>query len=124
MPRTATVGPEIFQRTNELTKDGKMGRTEAFAKIAQERKMQAGTVAANYYRVARNLGQGGKRRKDVAAGAAAEKGIYSAQRGRRNGQRTASDGDLGALAKQIAGLTTELVRRVEERDKAIRQILG
>jgi hypothetical protein len=48
MPRTATVGPEILKRITELTKDGKTGRTEAFAKVAQERNMQAGTVAANY----------------------------------------------------------------------------
>ena len=62
MPRTATIGPEIFARVNELVGEGK-SRTEAFAQVGKERKSQPRAVAANYYRVARSQGQTGTRRR-------------------------------------------------------------
>jgi hypothetical protein len=128
MPRTAAIGPAIFQQVNKLVADGK-SRTEAFTQIARERKSRPGTVSANYYRIARQQGQGRKRgatRTRAAAGSkpsATQRRVSSAQRGRHNG-RTSSDGDLASLAKHIAGLTQELVRRVEERDRRIRELVG
>ncbi len=128
MARTATIGPAIFEQVNKLVADGK-SRTEAFTQIARERKSRPGTVSANYYRVARQQGQGRKRgatRTRRAAGSkpsATQRRVSSAQRGRHNG-RTSSDGDLASLAKQIAGLTQELVRRVEERERRIRELVG
>jgi hypothetical protein len=128
MPRTATIGPAIFEQVNKLVADGK-SRTEAFTQIARERKSRPGTVSANYYRVARQQGQGRKRAatpiRRVAGSkpSATQRRVSSAQRGSHNG-RTSSDGDLASLAKQIAGLTQELVRRVEERDRRIRELVG
>ena len=40
------------------------------------------------------------------------------------GVATSHNDDLAALAKQIGDLTRELVRRVEERDRRIRELLG
>jgi len=128
MARTATIGPAIFEQVNKLVADGK-SRTEAFTQIARERKSRPGTVSANYYRVARQQGQSRKRGAAPtrrAAGSnpsATQRRVSSAQRGRHNG-RTSSDGDLASLAKQIAGLTQELVRRVEERERRIRELVG
>ena len=128
MPRTATIGPAIFEQVNNLVADGK-SLTEAFTQIARERKSRPGTVSANYYRVARQQGQGRKRAATSTRGVAGRKPsaiqrrVSSAQRGRHNG-RTSSDGDLASLAKQIADLTQELVRRVEERDRRIRELVG
>lgn len=52
MARPSVVGQEVFDRTTALVAEGKT-RTEAFDLIAKERGQKAGTVAANYYRVAR-----------------------------------------------------------------------
>ena len=52
MARPSVVGQEVFDRTTALVGQGKT-RTEAFELIAKERGQKAGTVAANYYRVAR-----------------------------------------------------------------------
>ena len=128
MPRTATIGPAIFEQVNKLVADGK-SRTEAFTQIARERKSRPGTVSANYYRIARQQGQGRKqaatrtRRGAGRTPSATQRGLSSAQRGRHNG-RTSSGGDLASLAKQIADLTQELVRRIEERDRRIRELVG
>lgn len=58
MPREAVIGPAIFDRVNELINKEHMSKIEAIHKIAQERKMNWGTVSANYYRVARGRGIG------------------------------------------------------------------
>src|SRR4051794_20388664 len=125
MPRTATIGPAIYEEVNKLVAEGKT-RTEAFAEVAKNRKARDGTVAANYYRVARQHGQGREptppRKRAASRRSATERGIYAAQQGRGNG-RTSKNGDLASLAKQISDLTQELVRRVEERDRQIRALL-
>jgi len=126
MARTATIGPAIYEEVNKLVAEGKT-RTQAFAEVAKKRKARDGTVAANYYRVARQHGQGRKptatRKRAARRPSVTERGIYAAQQGRGNG-RTSKDGDLASLAKQISDLTQELVRRVEERDRQIRALLG
>src|SRR4051812_10751294 len=127
MARAAVIGPAIYEQVGKLLAGGKT-RTEAFAQVAKERKSSPSTVAANYYRVARQQGEGGtpkatRRRAAASRRSSAERGIYAAQQGRGNG-RTSNDGDLGALARQIGDLTQELLRRVEERDRRIRELLG
>ena len=57
MPRTATIGPAVYERVNELVGEGK-NRTEAFQVVASERSMNQGT--ANYYRTARSKGTTGR----------------------------------------------------------------
>jgi hypothetical protein len=54
--RDGLVGQETFEAVNELVDGGKT-RTEAFAQVATERGQQPGTVAANFYRVARGQGK-------------------------------------------------------------------
>jgi hypothetical protein len=124
MARTATVGPEIFERTNTLTAEGKT-RTEAFAQIGQERSSSPGTVAANYYRIARAQGQGRSKRR--TASTRRRQVTAAAGPTRRTRTRRAADtdgGDIRQVAQQIADLTQLLVRQVEERDKRIRALLG
>lgn len=50
------VGPEIFAQIEKMVAAEKIGRTEAFRRLAQKTGRQQGTVAANYYRVARRKG--------------------------------------------------------------------
>ena len=45
MPRTATIGPAIFEQVNKLVADGK-SRTEAFTQIARERTAVRGPRGA------------------------------------------------------------------------------
>jgi hypothetical protein len=127
MARVAVIGPEIHAKVTELVAGG-MSKSDAFKQVAKERKSSEGTVSANFYRVARQQGAGRRRsaargRRAATTRSATQRGVASAQRGRGNG-RTSTDGDLASLAKQIGDLTQELVRRVEERDRRIRELLG
>jgi hypothetical protein len=101
MPRTATIGPAVFKRVNELASEGK-NRTEAFQAVAQERSMNPGTVAANYYRTARSEG-GAKRPKTRARKATTGKATttrrpraQAASRGRASQPK--ADTDLATTA--------------------------
>lgn len=120
MPRTATIGPAVYKRVNELTAEGK-NRTEAFQTVAQERSMNPGTVSANYYRVARS--EGGTKRPKTRARKAT-----TARATRRPAARVASqpkaDTELNKLANQISDLVQQLVSQVEERDRRIRALIG
>lgn len=51
-----SIGEQIFTEVEQLTAGGAMNRLKAFETIAQRSGRQAGTVAANYYRVARKRG--------------------------------------------------------------------
>lgn len=64
MPRSGAVGEKVYSRVQELTEKGQ-SRTEAFAAVAEETGSRPGSVAANYYRVARK--QNGKPPKEPVA---------------------------------------------------------
>ena len=127
MPRTATIGPAVYKRVNELVGEGKT-RTEAFKTVAQERGMNAGTVSANYYRTARTQGTTKPRR---ARAQSTRRPTTSARKPQTRRARTRSsssaasapNGDLSALAARIGDLVQQLVRQVEERDQRLRELL-
>jgi hypothetical protein len=124
MPRTATIGPAVYKRVNELVGEGK-NRTEAFQAVAQERSMNPGTVAANFYRTARSEGGTTKRPKTRARKAATttrRTRATTASRGRASQPK--ADTDLTTMANQISDLVQQLVRQVEERDRRLREVLG
>jgi hypothetical protein len=136
MPRTATIGPAVYQRVNELVGEGKT-RTDAFQVIASERGVNAGTVAANFYRTARSQGGSTRsrgaaktRRRRAAAVVAAPSPTVRRTQARRSPTRAsttqppAPQADLAALAAQIGDLVQQLVRQVEERDQRLRQLIG
>lgn len=50
------IGAEIFEQVEKLVADQGVGRTEAFRRLAAKTGRQQGTVAANYYRIARQRG--------------------------------------------------------------------
>jgi len=122
MPRTATIGPAVYKRVNELTAEGK-NRTEAFEVVASERSMNPGTVSANYYRTARS--GGGTTRPKTRARKATTTSRARAQAPRsRTASQPKTDTDLTTLANQIGDLVQQLVRQVEERDQRLRELLG
>jgi hypothetical protein len=123
MARAAVVGTETFERANVLVAEGKT-RTEAFAQIGQERGSRPGTVAANYYRVARAEGQRrGAGRPKRARERRATSAVAPARRP-RSAPAPGGTNDIRQVAQQIAELTKQLVRQVEERDKKIRSLVG
>jgi hypothetical protein len=124
MPRTATIGPAVYQRVTELTAEGK-NRTEAFQTVAEEKNMNPGTVAANYYRVARSENGTTRRPKTRTRKASTTRKSTRTQTPRRRAATQARvDTDLTTLANQIGDLVQQLVRQVEERDRRLRQLLG
>jgi hypothetical protein len=50
------IGQQIFAQVEQLTAGGTMNKLAAFKQIAETSGREVGTVAANYYRVARQKG--------------------------------------------------------------------
>jgi hypothetical protein len=98
MPRSGEVGEQIFEQVEKLVAGG-MNRTEAFAKISADSGRRAGTVAANYYRVARKR-----------AG-----GSLTARTGARRGRKAAATAgaDIDALAKSLVDSVQALAEAVK-----------
>src|SRR5918912_3014647 len=98
MPRSGEIGEQIFEQVEKLVADG-MNRTEAFAKISEDSGRRAGTVAANYYRVARKRA-GGSLRPRKTRGRPARRST-AAQAARRGRARARGGGDIDALASAL-----------------------
>lgn len=66
-----TIGKQIFAQVEELTANGGMTRLAAFKQIAEASGRALGTVAANYYRIARQKGTPlrSRRSRSAASGA-------------------------------------------------------
>jgi hypothetical protein len=109
MPRDGSVGKETFDQVEALLKQGK-SKSEAFAQVASDSGKNAGTVSANYYRVARANGTvkpRGRRRKAATPPRAAR-----ATAGRRGGQSSNGSGGIDRL-------TADLVINVQALAKAM-----
>jgi hypothetical protein len=51
-----SIGNEIFEQVEKIIADEGLSRTHAFQRLSEMTGRRAGTVAANYYRVARQRG--------------------------------------------------------------------
>lgn len=92
-----SVGNEIFERVEQLVNNENMRRTDAFKQISSETGRREGTVAANYYRVAR------------------QRGADLAPRVRRGGASKAGDSVDAALKRAIEAVEAlALVARAQE----------
>ena len=96
MPRTGVIGEQIFEQVEKLVKGG-MSRTDAFKKISADSGRREGTVAANYYRVARKRA-GGSLRPRRRAG---RRTTTAATRTRRTTAPSAGGGDIDALTRAL-----------------------
>src|SRR6476661_1523793 len=96
MPRTGVIGEQIFAQVEKLEKGG-MSRTDAFKKISADSGRREGTVAANYYRVARKRA-GGSLRPRRRAGRRAS---TPTPRTRRAPAASSSSGDIDALTRAL-----------------------
>ena len=90
------IGEQIFAEVEQLTGDKKMNRLAAFNDIAKRTGRAAGTVAANYYRVARKRGAPLRARR------------------RRGSSPAKATGTIGAITAAIRRLESLLRTQVEE----------
>ena len=127
MPRTGVIGEQIFAQVEKLVKGG-MSRTDAFKKISADSGRREGTVAANYYRVARKRAGGSLRpRRRAAAGG-------STRTRRSAGASTSANGDVDALTRALVQNVQALaaamnaqaaeVKDLRSRLEGVRKLLG
>ena len=116
------VGQEIFDQVEKLVAELKIPRLQAFKRLSEKTGRRVGTVAANYYRLARvrgvplrkRRGKGGRRARGVAAMRPASTSIKRALDALQ---------EIGAmLRKQEA----EIARMAKQYDSinAIRRLIG
>ena len=111
------VGPEIFAQIEKMVATEKIGRTEAFRRLAEKTGRQQGTVAANYYRVARRKGAKlAPRRRRLGGG--------------RGGSAQAVLQRAAAALEEVSGVIRKLeeqileLRRENQRVAAIRKLVA
>lgn len=100
-----SVGNQIFDEVERLVAGG-MNKSQAFADISARTGREAGTVAANYYRVARLRGADLRPRRRSGASGRAASGGGSVQ---------------AALAKATAALD-ELSRAVRQQEQELAKL--
>jgi len=115
-PETTTrergrIGAEIFEQVEKMVAEEKLSRTEAFQKLSERTGRRPGTVAANYYRVARQRGA-----------ALAPRGRRGAGRSRRRARAGGSDAQavVGRAMTALEDLG-DLVRRQEQELSRLRE---
>lgn len=103
--RPGGVGEKIYEQVEALSGQG-LSRTEAFQRISEETGRRSGTVAANYYRIARKRkgGDSGPRRR-------------GRPRGRRRGNTTTGASAALARAQEAIDELSGIVR-AQERELA------
>jgi hypothetical protein len=109
------IGNEIFEQVEKIVAEQGLTRTQAFQKLSEETGRRAGTVAANYYRVARQRGaplQPRKRR----AGARGPARAAGRGRGRRRAAPASADAALARATEAIKEL--EAIVRSQEKELA------
>ena len=112
--RTRGIGVQIFDEVEQLTANGAMKRSAAIAKIAERTGSSSGTVAANYYRIARQRGVPLRSRRSAngrrGPGKEASKTLATAIR--------AIEGALRAQEEELA-----MLRNANRRFEKLRRIL-
>lgn len=107
-PARGSVGNDIFDEVEQLVAGG-MNKSQAFKDISTRSGREAGTVAANYYRVARQRGASLRPRR---------------RRGETAVRSRAASGDVqSALASATAALDNlaKVVRRQEQEIARLRE---
>jgi hypothetical protein len=130
MPRTGVIGEQIFEQVEKLVKGG-MSRTDAFKKISADSGRREGTVAANYYRVARKRA-GGSLRPRRRSGA--RRTAATSTRTRRTAASSSGSTDIDALTRSLVQNVQDLaaamnaqaaeVKDLKSRLERARSLLG
>ena len=119
MPRSGVIGEQIFDQVEKLVATG-MTRTQAFAQISSESGRRAGTVAANYYRVARKRGTSATRPRAGRRRAAAAPARRTTTRARTG--RAAAGTDIDALAGRLVSDVQALADALKSQASEVRDL--
>ena len=129
MPRTGVIGEQIFAQVEKLEKGG-MSRTDAFKKISADSGRREGTVAANYYRVARKRAGGSLRPRRTTS----KRRPAAAPSTRRRAAAASGNGDVDALTRALVQNVQALaaamnaqaaeVKDLRTRLEGVRKLLG
>jgi len=128
MPLTGVIGEQIFEQVEELVKGG-MSRTDAFKKISADSGRREGTVAANYYRIARKRA-GGSLRPRRKAGTRRAAATTRTRRATTSAGSTDIDGLTRALVQNVQALAAAMnaqadeVKDLKSRLERARSLLG
>ena len=126
--RDGSIGRDTFERVDALLRQGK-NKTEAFKQIGDDTGKKSGTVAANYYRVARASGVVKSRKRRATTAPA------TAMRGRRQkatpnvgrGGRVSSGNGVDRveqLVEQLVASVVALTGAVKAQDVELRELRG
>jgi hypothetical protein len=113
--RRGSVGNEIFDQVERLMSEEGLTRTQAFQRLSETSGRRAGTVAANYYRVARKRGAALQPRKPRAP-----QGSGARRRGPRRGGSSSAEAALARASEAIQELAT-VVREQQKELAALRE---
>jgi len=102
------IGNEIFEQVEKIIKEEGLSRTNAFQRLSEMTGRRAGTVAANYYRVARQRG--------ASLAPRAPRGSKSAPRA--SAPRASAGGADAALSRAMESLQ-ELAGIVRAQEKEL-----
>ena len=128
MPRTGVIGEQIFEQVEELVKGG-MSRTDAFKEISADSGRREGTVAANYYRIARKRA-GGSLRPRRKAGTRRAAATTRTRRATTSAGSTDIDALTRALVQNVQALAAAMnaqadeVKDLKSRLERARSLLG
>jgi hypothetical protein len=121
MPRSGEIGEQIFEQVEKLVAGG-MNRSEAFAKISADTGRRAGTVAANYYRVARKRAGGSLRKPRAAARRTTRTRRATSTNGRRRTNSSAGSQDIDALTASLISSVQALADAVKSQAAEVKDL--
>ena len=115
------VGNEIFDQVERLMAEEGLSRTNAFQRLSEMTGRRAGTVAANYYRVARQRGAPLQHR--APRGSRSGSGSGSSSR-RQAPKRTAAapSGDVDAALARAMDSLQELAGLVKSQQRELTEL--
>jgi hypothetical protein len=123
--RRGGVATETYAAVERLTGEEGLSRSEAFARLGAESDRRPATVAAAYYRAARQRGQGRAVRAPAAVSRRAARGTGRGRAGDSERLVQAATAALAELAELVRRQGDELLRlrAEEERYREIRALI-
>ncbi|HTI34004.1 MAG TPA: hypothetical protein VL422_10040 [Miltoncostaea sp.] len=114
-----SVGNEIFDQVEKLMAEEGLSRTNAFQRLSEMTGRRAGTVAANYYRVARQRGAALQPR--APRGSRSDGGAGAARKtpGRKSSR---ASGDVEAALQRATASIQELASVVRNQQREIDEL--
>lgn len=108
------IGVEIFEEVEKIVAAEGITRSEAFQRLSEQTGRRAGTVAANYYRIARQRGAVRPR----GGGAPASGG----RRGRPRRSSGGASGDVDAALARVSEAIDDLVAVVKRQQRDLARL--